>query len=156
MKQFRFRLDDLLRLRERQQDEALTRLGDSERRRIAAEHVLANLQSEQEGLAAAMGGQAGGSALHLSLCRVAAARGDEREAATRLDAASCLRDQDRDALVEAHRSRKVIEILRERQAKAFALTQQKRESRNMDDIGTGIAVKKARAKSDEENGGAQK
>ena len=142
MKEFRFRLESLLKIRERNQQDALQRLGETERRCQSAVNSLAELTTEKSDLASALNNTADTNSIHLNFARLATAQGDEVEARTRLQAAECLRDQDREKLVEAHRAQKALTTLRERQQKDYLRTLARRESAAMDEIGTTIAVRK--------------
>lgn len=142
LKAFRFRLESLLRIRERNQQDALQRLGETERRCQSAITNLNELTAEKSDLASALDTAADTDCIHLSFARLAAAQGDEVEARTRLQAAECLRNQDREHLIETHRAQKVLATLRERQQNEYLRTLARRESEAMDEIGTTIAVRK--------------
>jgi flagellar FliJ protein len=135
---FRFRLEKVLRHRERREDEearalrrAVEALRRARERRIAQERFLARL--EQDGGAGRLAGA--DVALRSLLAEFLAVQGEKwRALAQRERELAAAEAAQRARLVAAHRDREVLERLRERQREAWEDEERRRERRAMDEV----------------------
>ena len=145
MPSFRYRLEGLLRLRQHQEDEARLKLADAQRICLQVEHELADLADERESASqdlAPAGGVSSLTALKVGYARISHLDAAEVTVRQRLEAASCLHDQHREDVVGAHRARRTLEHLHERQLERHQRERRRQEMLETDEVGTQIAVRR--------------
>lgn len=145
MSKFKFRLATLLRLRESARDQRRSRLAEAfqaerlvvaQRERVAAE--LDGLMCECR--EAARPGQLDLDRLLLARRYEAALRIEERDLAAKHEAIRAEIDRRREALVEANRSVRVLELLREKQQRDHLENEARLEVRLLDEVGGRIGA----------------
>ncbi len=140
MARFKFRLQPVLEMREREERDKELACAELERQRIELENTIRNYQhnieTEQASLAQMLVGKGGidfrGARLQANAAlsnRFAAQR-----AVLELAGIHHLAERARAELVEAAARRKAVEMLRDRQREAFESEQRRRESVELDDI----------------------
>lgn len=154
MARFRFGLQAVLDLRQREEKERQRVVGRLESERMAVEHTLRGYQdairSSKEGMRTAMGGATGGGvdapALRLEAGAALGLQIRAHQGALRLAGVHRRLDTARRALMEATRARRAIEVLKEKRYAAWLDEQNRRESVALDEIGTmGAARRRADA-----------
>lgn len=138
MPRFQFRLDPLLRLRKRAEEDARAALG----RAVAAEEKrreeLARLEGELEDSVAEQRRSREGDiwiqGQILSMGWNARRRGEIAAQNERIAQAAALVQEARQALVEARRGVQILEKLRERRKAQWALAERRREQATLSDI----------------------
>ena len=140
MSTFKFRLATLLRLRESARDQRRSRLAEAfraeqvifeQRKSVAAK--LADLLHECG--EAALPGELDLDRLLVSRRYEATLRMEDRDLAEKQEAIRGEIDRRREALVEANRSVRVLELLRERQQRAHLEKEARLETRQLDEAG---------------------
>lgn len=150
MARFRFGLQTVLDLREREEKERQRVVGRLESERMAMEHKLRDYQGSirlsKEGMRTAMGGAAGGGvdapALRLEAGAALGMQIRAHQAALRLAGIHRRLETARRALMEATKARRAIEVLKEKRYAAWLTEQNRRESVALDEIGTMGAVRR--------------
>ena len=135
---FRFRLEPVLRLREREESARMRDVAELERQRAALEALIRRCQERIRGSKDAVRqGLAGPLDLSALRGEAAGTMGAMRDAqALVLDLASVHRKLEtaRAALREAARARRAVELLRERRLESWRREEAKSEQRGLDEI----------------------
>jgi flagellar export protein FliJ len=139
MKPFRFKLDPVLRERERAQESAQQRLADLERQRVELESRLRDfaqaIDQERADLRAALG--VGVGTLASARLQANASLGLARKAhgvVLALSGVCRRRDAAKEALAEAMRRRKAIALLRDSALEQWRLQQRRAEDAEQDEM----------------------
>ncbi|MEQ9206918.1 MAG: flagellar export protein FliJ [Phycisphaerales bacterium] len=137
---FKFKLQPVLEMREREEREKKLALADLERERMWIENRIRgyqqNIETEQSSLAQMLGTQGGVDLRGARLQANAAVsnRFSAQRAVLELAGVHHQIERARTELAEASARRKAVELLRDRQQEAFELEQRRRESIEMDDM----------------------
>jgi len=137
---FRFKLQPVLEMREREEREKKLVLAEFERERMELENRIRgyqrNIETEQSSLAQMLGTQGGVDLRGARLQANAAVsnRFSAQRAVLELAGVHHQIENARTELAEASARRKAVELLRDRQREAFELEQRRRESIEMDDM----------------------
>ncbi|MDF1868760.1 MAG: flagellar export protein FliJ [Phycisphaerales bacterium] len=137
---FKFKLQPVLEMREREEREKKLALADLERERMWIENRIRgyqrNIETEQSSLAQMLGTQGGVDLRGARLQANAAVsnRFSAQRAVLELAGVHHQIERARTELAEASTRRKAVELLRDRQQEAFELEQRRRESIEMDDM----------------------
>jgi flagellar export protein FliJ len=137
---FRFRLDSVLRHRERLEDAAALEVASAEQRREAARIRLDERRAEEAACRRELGLTAERGATGMEIGQLARAveylRAAAHEDAAALSAEQARVEQARSALVDASRARRMLERLQETARAAHARRIDAIDRRQTDDIGT--------------------
>lgn len=137
---FKFKLQPVLEMREREEREKKLALAELERERMWIENRIRgyqrNIETEQSSLAQMLGTQGGVDLRGARLQANAAVSNRFSAQRTVLELAGVHHqiERARTELAEASARRKAVELLRDRQQEAFELEQRRRESIEMDDM----------------------
>lgn len=137
---FKFKLQPVLEMREREEREKKLALAELERERMWIENRIRgyqrNIETEQSSLAQMLGTQGGVDLRGARLQANAAVsnRFSAQRAVLELAGVHHQIERARTELAEASARRKAVELLRDRQQEAFELEQRRRESIEMDDM----------------------
>lgn len=137
---FRFKLQPVLEMREREEREKKLALVELERERMELENRIRgyqrNIETEQSSLAQMLGTQGGVDLRGARLQANAAVsnRFSAQRAVLELAGVHHRMERARGELVEASARRKAVELLRDRQREAFEHEQRRRESIELDDM----------------------
>tara|TARA_R110002072_G_scaffold2188_10_gene18126 strand:- start:1219 stop:1680 length:462 start_codon:yes stop_codon:yes gene_type:complete len=137
---FKFKLQPVLEMREREEREKKLALAELERERMWIENRIRgyqrNIETEQSSLAQMLGTQGGVDLRGARLQANAAVsnRFSAQRAVLELTGVHHQIERARTELAEASARRKAVELLRDRQQEAFELEQRRRESIEMDDM----------------------
>jgi flagellar FliJ protein len=151
MARFRFGLQAVLDLREREEKERQRVVARLESERMALENTLRGyqdaLRQSKEGMRLAMGGASGGGvdppALRLEAGAALGMQIRAHQAALRLAGVHRRLETARRALMQATKARRAIEVLKERRYAAWCAEQNRRESVALDEIGTMGAARRS-------------
>lgn len=147
MSTFKFRLATLLRLRASARDQRRSDLAEAfhaeqvirEQRKSVAAKLAELLETCRE---AARPGALDLDRLLVARRYEAALRREDRDLAEKQEAIRCAIDRRREALVEADRSLRVLELLREKQQRAHFDKEARLETRRLDEVGHAAAPRR--------------
>ncbi|MGE0441765.1 MAG: flagellar export protein FliJ [Gemmatimonadales bacterium] len=138
MKNFSFRLERLLRLREEAEQRQAMALGEATRAEVSADQLCEEREDHLRGVhdrVTPVAGQLTSAGMLRTLQLASAAAAGQVEAAEQArEAARAQADQERDRLIAAQRDRKTLERLREHQKAAWQGAVARHEQQTMDEI----------------------
>jgi flagellar protein FliJ len=145
MSGFEFRLQGLLKLRQRHEDAARTDLADSQRRLAAEEKAAEGLAKERQAAAdeVVRGGPQSITALQSAYAHVHRLGGLEDESRQRIAVLGTEHEQRLQTALDAQRARRIVEQLKNRQLDRYMSEVRREDARLTDEVGTQVAVKRA-------------
>ena len=156
MARFEFRLQGLLKLRKHFENAAQQDLAESQRRFVQAEQELLGLAQQRDAAADLVRGRATDSltALQSAYAHIHLLGDQEEQSRQRLAVIDAEHTERRQVAVDALRSRRVVEQLRERHLLRHTKELQREDALLTDETGTQVAVRQSEARKLSSDGGA--